>query len=101
VGCQSTNGCRLARSIGRLDHTGPTTNPTTAGSGHAADRRSKVAQCGYAWEAATDTHPARRTYVRVFGSWASAVAATEAAASGRHEPEPGPGVGLAGGPQSR
>jgi hypothetical protein len=35
---------------------------------------------GYAWEAATAEHPARRTYVRLFGSWASAIAAAEAAA---------------------
>jgi len=34
---------------------------------------------GNAWEAATATHPARRTYVRRFGSWDAAVAAAERA----------------------
>src|SRR5262245_57204399 len=32
---------------------------------------------GYMWEAATAKRPARRTYVRLFGSWVAAIEAAE------------------------
>jgi hypothetical protein len=45
---------------------------------------------GYAWEAATAQHPARRTYVRLFGSWAAAIAAAEAEVVARGAPHSAP-----------
>jgi len=33
---------------------------------------------GKSWERTTAKHPARRTYVQLFGSWATATAAAEA-----------------------
>jgi hypothetical protein len=56
---------------------------------------------GRSWERATAKHPARRTYVRLLGSWLAAVAAAEVEVVGRPDRRRGPGRGAGGGCSGR